>query len=89
LWASVLHGQAGFIQIPNTYQIVIHPLQQFEVDPAQDTEGSSVGIVGVMFENRRRSLLSGVITSTEGKILQIDVHQATGNCPKYIQGEDL
>ena len=87
LWASVLSGQPSYIQTPNPYQAVIDPLKQFEGDPAQYNTGSPIGMVGVMFQNRRRNLLNGIITdSEEGKLL-IDVYQALGNCPKYIQGK--
>ena len=86
LWASVLFGKPSFVQVPTGYQAVIDPLQQFEGDPAQYHTGTSIGTVGVMFENRRRNLLNGVITNSSSGKLQIDVYQALGNCPKYIQG---
>lgn len=89
LWASVLFGNPSFIQIPNTYQAVIQPVRHFGGDPARYNAGSAVGMVGVMLENRRRNLLSGKISSCEGEQLTIDVYQALGNCPKYIQVRDL
>jgi hypothetical protein len=86
LWASVLFGKPSFIQIPNAYEAVISPLKQFDGDPAQYTAGSSVATVGVMFENRRRNLINGIVASNDGGKLRLDVYQAFGNCPKYIQG---
>lgn len=86
LWASVLFGKPCFVQVPTAYQAVIDPLQQFEGDPARYHTGTSIGTVGVMFENRRRNLLNGVITNSASGKLQMDVYQALGNCPKYIQG---
>lgn len=68
-------------------QAVIEPLQQFKGDPARYCPGTSIATVGVMFENRRQNLLNGVITKSASGKLQIDVYQALGNCPKYIQGK--
>ena len=59
---------------------------QFDGDPAQYTAGSSVATVGVVFENRRRNLISGIVASNNGGKLHLDVYQAFGNCPKYVQG---
>ncbi|KAL0024848.1 hypothetical protein WJX79_005769 [Trebouxia sp. C0005] len=89
LWASVLFGKPSFIQIPNAYEAVIAPLMQFDGDPAQYTVGSSVATVGVMFETRRRNLINGIVASNSGGKLRLDVYQAVGNCPKYIQVRDL
>lgn len=89
LWASVLFGRPSFVHIPNPYQAVIQPLQQFNGDPAHYTAGNSVGMVGVMLENRRRNLLNGIITSRSEGSLSIDVYRALGNCPKYIQGNSI
>lgn len=89
LWASVLFGKPCFIQIPNAYEAVIAPLMQFDGDPAQYTTGSSVATVGVMFENRRRNLINGIVASNNGGELCLNVYQAFGNCPKYIQVRDL
>lgn len=89
LWASVLFGKPSFVQVPTGCKAVIDPLQQFEGDPARYQTGTSIGTVGVMFENRRRNLLNGVITNSASGKLQIDVYQALGNCPKYIQVRQL
>lgn len=86
LWASVLCGKPPFIHARNAYRAVIDPVHQFTGDPAQYITGTSIGTVGVMFVNRRRNLLNGVISSRDGGKLHIDVFQALGNCPKYIQG---
>ncbi len=59
---------------------------QFDGDPAQYTAGSSVATVGVVFENRRRNLISGIVASNNGGKLRLNEYQAFGNCPKYIQG---
>ena len=63
------------------------PLEQFDGDPAQYTAGSSVAAVGVMSENRRKNLISGIVASNDGGKLHLEVYQALGNCPKYIQGK--
>ena len=86
LWASALFGKPSFVQIPNAYEAVIAPLMQCNGDPAQYTAGSSVATVGVMFENRRRNLISGIVASNNGGKLRLNEYQAFENCPKYIQG---
>ena len=83
----MLFGKPSFIHIPNAYEAVIDPLEQLDGDPAQYTAGSSVATVGVMFENRCRNLISGIVASNDGEQLHLEVYQALGNCPKYIQGK--
>ena len=61
---------------------MIAPLMQFDGDPAQYTTGSSVATVGVMFENRRRNLINGIVASNNGGELRLDVYQAFWKLPK-------
>lgn len=89
LWASVLQGNPSFIQVSNPYQATIKSVKQFQGDPARYVVGTSMGTLGIMLENRRRNLLNGIISRSKDGCLHLDVYQALGNCPKYIQGDLL
>lgn len=79
----------SFIQVSNPYQATIKSVKQFQGDPARYVVGTSMGTLGIMLENRRRNLLNGIISRSKDGCLHLDVYQALGNCPKYIQVRHL
>jgi predicted pyridoxine 5'-phosphate oxidase superfamily flavin-nucleotide-binding protein len=85
LWASPLTGPAGFLTVtsPTTLTVAAalpaaDPLHG--LPPAQQ-----VGMIAVEFASRRRVRLNGTLTETGEGELEVDVDQAFGNCPQYIQ----
>jgi len=85
LWASPLTGPAGFLAVtsPTTLQVTASI-------PATDPlhtlpPGQQVGLIVVEFAGRRRVRLNGTLTDTSAGRLVVEVDQAFGNCPQYIQ----
>ncbi|KAL4263243.1 FAD-binding FR-type domain-containing protein [Pleurotus pulmonarius] len=101
-WGSILagaSGEPGFIQSPSDAKLVLDT-QVWEGDPLlQNSElfGKKdkmlVAGIGVEFSTRRRNKFAGWISKLEKKgpqiQLQLDVNEAIGNCPKYINVRDL
>jgi uncharacterized protein len=85
LWVSPLIGPTGFLTVtsPTTLQVTA-------VIPAADPlhglpPGQQVGIIAVEFASQRRVRLNGTLTQAGEGRLVVDVDQAFGNCPQYIQ----
>lgn len=85
LWVSPLGGRAGFLQVTGPTQLTVHASpavgDPLHVLPA----GQHIGLVVVDFASRRRVRINGVLTRTDNGGFTVDVEQAYGNCPKYIQ----
>lgn len=85
-WASVLAGQRGFISSPNPRRLDI-AARPLPGDPLSHTlkPGADIGLLGLQLETRRRNRISGQVRVSDRDTLSIDVRQAFGNCPQYIQ----
>jgi uncharacterized protein len=85
LWTSPLLGPPGFLQAASPTTLEINtPLPS--ADPLHGlSRGQLVGVIAIDFMARRRVRINGLLTSTEAGRLTIDVDQAYGNCPQYIQ----
>ncbi|MCD0484123.1 pyridoxamine 5'-phosphate oxidase family protein [Streptacidiphilus sp. ASG 303] len=85
VWASVLHGDPGFLRVrdPGTLEIAALPAA---VDPLAVTLRSPArtGTLAIDFRARRRFRMNGR-TAPAGHGLLLAVDQAYGNCPRYIQ----
>jgi hypothetical protein len=51
--------------------------------------GQPVGLITVEFATRRRMRFNGTLSAVDDNGLRIEVEQAYGNCPQYIQGRRL
>jgi predicted pyridoxine 5'-phosphate oxidase superfamily flavin-nucleotide-binding protein len=85
LWTSPVTGQPGFLTAtsPTTLTIGAAPPRGdplHRLPPAQP-----VGMIVIEFAARRRIRINGTLTHTDGGQLVIEVQQAYGNCPQYIQ----
>lgn len=90
LWPTVLFKEAGFIQIPEPNQLVIHADTDMHDPFTQGLQvGNHIGILGIDFSNRRRNRVNGRITRREPGAFYVEVDQAFGNCAKYIQQRSL
>jgi hypothetical protein len=85
LWTSPLIGPPGFISVtsPTTLQVMT-------TIPATDplhglSPGQQVGMIAIEFATRRRVRVNGTLTDASEGRLVVDVEQAFGNCPQYIQ----
>ena len=85
LWTSPLTGQPGFLTAtsPTTLAAGAAPAQG---DPLHRLPpGQPVGMIVIEFATRRRIRINGTLTHSGDGQLVIDVDQAYGNCPQYIQ----
>ncbi|WP_417457987.1 pyridoxamine 5'-phosphate oxidase family protein [Kordiimonas sp.] len=93
-WASILHGEPGFLSSPTetTLNVGVAPEPD---DPLAMTiyEGAELGLLGLQFHSRRRNRVNGRVTAARQGGFSLEVTQSFGNCPKYIQkretAEDL
>jgi predicted pyridoxine 5'-phosphate oxidase superfamily flavin-nucleotide-binding protein len=89
LWTSSLTGAAGFLRVtgPRHLHIASAPAPG---DPLYKLPaGQHVGLVAIDFATRRRFRINGYLTVSAGSGLSVDVEQAYGNCPQYIQQRKL
>jgi predicted pyridoxine 5'-phosphate oxidase superfamily flavin-nucleotide-binding protein len=85
-WASILEGQAGFVQSPEPHLLQLNE-RPAQADPAAANllVGAAVGLLGIELHSRRRSHINGHIQSASASGFNVAVAQAFGNCPRYIQ----
>lgn len=85
-WASIVAGRPGFMSSTDSSSLEIGSSPPFG-DPLHGTlkPGAEVGILGIQPETRRRNRLTGRVRSAAPEGISIDVSQAFGNCPQYIQ----
>lgn len=89
-WASMLCGNPGFIQTPDERKLTINTLPLTDDILAQELKpGSRVGLVGVELHTRRRNRLSATVEQLQHQMIRLNVDQAFGNCPQYIQGRRI
>ena len=85
-WASLVSGRPGFLTSPDagTLDVGAVPLAG---DPLREAlePGADIGVLGIQLETRRRNRISGQISAVRRDGFTIDVTQAFGNCPQYIQ----
>jgi len=93
-WASILYGPPGFITSDNPKKLTISttaipgdPLENFLQQPEKPIQ--RLGLLGIELSTRRRNRLSGHIVETSKQHIDIQVDQAFGNCPQYIQTRSL
>ena len=89
LWVSALTGPPGFLHVasPTTLavNITMHPADPLYRLPV----GQRVGTVVIDFAARRRVRVNGTLVNSGVDRLVIEVEQAYGNCPQYIQARTL
>ncbi|TGD87602.1 pyridoxamine 5'-phosphate oxidase [Mycolicibacterium sp. CH28] len=89
LWTSPILGQSGFLTAatPTTLRVDsdLPPADPLHRLPA----GQPAGLVVMNFAARRRIRINGLLNRSDSGGLEIDVDQAYGNCPKFIQPRRL
>jgi predicted pyridoxine 5'-phosphate oxidase superfamily flavin-nucleotide-binding protein len=89
LWTSPLAGPPGFLHVASPTDLDVRALPA-EGDPLQHLSvHQPVGLIIVEFATRRRLRINGTLSHTGSDGLRIDVEQAYGNCPQYIQNRHL
>jgi predicted pyridoxine 5'-phosphate oxidase superfamily flavin-nucleotide-binding protein len=89
LWTSPLLGPSGFLQAASPTTLVVNTTPS-SADPLHDLPANQpVGVVAINFTTRRRVRINGPLAAVAGGRLTIEVDQAYGNCPQYIQQRRL
>jgi ferredoxin-NADP reductase/predicted pyridoxine 5'-phosphate oxidase superfamily flavin-nucleotide-binding protein len=85
-WASIAEGQPGFAHSPEPRTLQLNA-QLSADDPAAAAlqVGAAIGLLGIELHSRRRNRLNGRVLRNDRQGLRIEVEQAFGNCPQYIQ----
>ena len=89
-WASILFNEPGFIHSPDNKTLNLNT-QPVAGDPLADTlmPGTRLGILGIELPTRRRNRLAAHIVETPDQTIGIQIDQAFGNCPQYIQTREV
>lgn len=85
LWVTPLTGPPGFLTVASLTTLTIdttiapgNPLHGLRAD-------QQVGMIAVEFAANRRVRINGTLTRVTSGRLVLEVEQAYGNCPQYIQ----
>ncbi len=93
-WATMLFNEPGFISSENRKKLTIHS-KPIEGEPfaklltQKQHKNTRIGLLGIELSSRRRNRLAGHITQINNNAIEIEVDQAFGNCPQYIQTRKL
>jgi len=87
--ASVLFGARGLAVSPDGRSVVI---DRTRIDTSLDDPvwsnlrvGGDVGLLAIELASRRRLRINGSVRALDARRVEVTVHQAYPNCPKYIQ----
>jgi uncharacterized protein len=85
LWTSPLVGPPGFLEAASPTELTVHATPATG-DPLHGlAAGQKVGLTTIEFAARRRVRLNGRLSESGNGGLVVEVEQAYGNCPQYIQ----
>ncbi|WGV25558.1 pyridoxamine 5'-phosphate oxidase family protein [Halotia branconii] len=85
VWASLLTGESGFVEVLNTQAIQINAIP-IQTDPSHQNlqTNNDIGLLIIDLTNRRRLRLNGK-AEINHKNIKVQIQQVFFNCPKYIQ----
>lgn len=87
-WASLLEGEPGFMQSPDSQQLAFQALPGIG-DPLlailTEQQQPALGMLGIELHTRRRNRVNGRLSSRHQTGFSMQVGQSFGNCPQYIQ----
>ncbi|MEQ9143600.1 MAG: pyridoxamine 5'-phosphate oxidase family protein [Parvibaculaceae bacterium] len=88
--ASLVAGRPGFVGSPQPTRLTVNAAL-LPGDPLKGnlTEGMLLGVLGIDPATRRRNRMAGTVVDVKENCFSIDVTQAFGNCPKFIQARDV
>ncbi len=85
LWVSPLVGAPGFLQAASATRLLVGTTPRAS-DPLRELPANQpIGLIVMDFPTRRRLRINGILVAADADGLAIEVEQAYGNCPKYIQ----
>ncbi|GAA5192582.1 pyridoxamine 5'-phosphate oxidase family protein [Rugosimonospora acidiphila] len=88
LWISPLFAHPGFLDTRDGI-LQIHAVPRPGDPLAALRKDQPVGLVVMDFATRRRVRINGVLVGVGADSLRIEVEQAYGNCPQYIQQRQI
>ncbi len=89
LWTSPLLARAGFLHADGASALRIGASLS-SADPLHSLPtGQPAGLVVIDFATRRRVRINGFLTASDDSGMSLEVDQAYGNCPQYIQQRDI
>ncbi|MEA5627118.1 pyridoxamine 5'-phosphate oxidase family protein [Nostoc sp. UHCC 0251] len=85
VWASLLTGKPGFVEVLNT-QIIQINATPIQTDPLHQNlqNNNNIGLLVIDLANRKRLRLNGKAEVNQENI-KVQIQQVFFNCPKYIQ----
>ncbi len=85
-WATLRAGPPGFLHAPDPSHLAVD-MPREDDDPAEAGlgDGAGIGLLGIELATRRRNRLNGTIRCRSARGFTVEVEQAYGNCPQYIQ----
>jgi len=89
-WASILFNSPGFMQSKNEHSLSINT-KPVQGDPLENSlhADTRLGLLGIELPTRRRNRLATHVTSVSNDGFELQVDQAFGNCPQYIQNRSI
>jgi predicted pyridoxine 5'-phosphate oxidase superfamily flavin-nucleotide-binding protein len=85
LWISPLTGSPGFLRPTGATTLDIRAVPA-PGDPLHGLPADQpVGLLAIEFARRRRARVNGTLVAAGADGLTVEVEQAYGNCPQYIQ----
>ena len=85
IWTSPLSGRPGFLEPTSPTTLTVHAVPG-PGDPLHElAAGQPVGLVAIEFATRGRVRVNGTLSAATRQGFRVDVEQAYGNCPQYIQ----
>ncbi|QLE73103.1 pyridoxamine 5'-phosphate oxidase family protein [Streptomyces rectiverticillatus] len=84
MWATVLTGEAGFVQTgPKAVRICAARPEGDPCVPAGPLD--QVALIAMDFVRRRRFRVNGRVRRWDPSVIEMDVDEAYGNCPRHIR----
>ena len=89
-WATLVTGETGFVHSPDAQTLQVSATTK-PGDRATSalSRGAPIGCLGIELHTRRRNRVNGRIRSLDAEGFTMEVDQAFGNCPQYIQARSL
>ncbi|WP_431233843.1 pyridoxamine 5'-phosphate oxidase family protein [Mycolicibacterium psychrotolerans] len=84
LWISPMTGESGFLRVATPTTLHIDGELPHGDPLAGAPTDQTVGVLVIDFAARRRFRINGQLRQRDSDGIEIDVGQAYGNCPKYI-----
>jgi predicted pyridoxine 5'-phosphate oxidase superfamily flavin-nucleotide-binding protein len=93
MWASLVFGEAGFASAAGGETVTIDRTR-CQIAPADALLGNlrvggMLGLLAIELGSRRRYRVNGWVAALDDERIDLAVHEAFVNCPKYIQRRHL